>query len=101
MLIIIIYSVLVATAINEEKTYRAVACGSNYAIVRITLSILIKDLLSKIFSLTGLSNKAGQYKLLSVQISHQSIQSPRYIKKAGDGSTVIIVCSVWGGGGQR
>ena len=71
MLIIIIYSVLVATAISEEKTHRAVACGSNYAIVRITLSILIKDLLSKI--LTGLSTKARQYKLLGVQISNQSI----------------------------
>ena len=71
MLIIIIYSVLVARAISEEKIFRAVACGSNYAIVRITLSILIKDLLSKI--LTGLSTKARQYKLYDVQISNQSI----------------------------
>lgn len=76
-LIIIIYSVLVATTINEEKTSRAVACGSNYAIVRITLSILIKDFLSKMFSLTELSNKARQFKQLSVQI-----WSPRYVKKA-------------------
>ena len=52
----------------KKKTCRAVACGSNYEIVRITLSILIKDLLPKIFSLTGLSNMAH-----SVQISNQSV----------------------------